>query len=389
MRLTKTTIAGLDVPEGKNETTYYDQDLPGFGLRARSSGKKSWVAVYRLGKKVRRETLGDAALVSPEQARIRAKKILARASLGEDTLAQRKEEKAKEEDTLSKVTNAYIQQYVELRQRPKTQHETKRYLLKTWKPLLRRPIHKVTRRDVSATLAEIVVANGPMSGNRARAALHGLFVWALQQGLADSNPVAGTKAPAAERKRDRVLSNDELRALWMATDDGSDFCVIVRLLILTGQRREEVGAITWRELDVENALWSIPAERSKNRQAHEVPLSEPAMLLFKTRPRDGKRDLIFGVGKGPFAGWSKAKARLDQRSGVLDWRLHDLRRTVVTGMAEIGVQPHIIEAIVNHISGHKAGIAGVYNRATYASEKRSATATWAEHLCTVVRMETD
>ena len=389
MRLTKTTIAGLNVPDGKKEITYYDKDLPGFGLRARSSGKRSWVAVYRLGKKVRRDTLGDVALVTPDQARAKAKRILAKANLGEDSLTQRKEERARSETTLGIIVETYVRQYVELRLRPKTQHETKRYLRKSWGPLHPLPLHQIARRDVAARLAEIVEHHGPMSGNRARAALHGFFVWAMQQGLVEANPIAGTAAPAAEIKRDRVLSYDELRAVWTVAEDLGDFGTIVLLLILTGQRREEVGGMTWQELDFEKALWSIPTERSKNRQAHEVPLSSSALMLLRNRQRHDKRDLVFGVGKGPFSGWSKAKARLDLRSGVQNWRLHDLRRTVVTGMAETGIQPHIIEAVVNHISGHKAGIAGVYNRATYASEKRSALAAWANHVQTVVDIETE
>ncbi len=275
-----------------------------------------------------------------------------------------------------------------MRQRPKTQHETKRYLQKSWAPLHSLPLHQIARRDVAARLAEIVKHQDPMSGNRARAALHGFFVWAMQQGFVEANPVAGTAAPAAEITRDRVLSNNELRAVWTVAGDLGDFGTIVRLLILTGQRREEVGGMTWQELDVEKELWSIPAERSKNRQAHEVPLSNPALTLLQTRQRHDHRDLVFGVGKGPFSGWSKAKARLDTRSGVQNWRLHDLRRTVVTGMAKTGIQPHIIEAVVNHISGHKAGIAGVYNRATYASKKRSAMTAWANHLLAVIDIET-
>jgi len=186
-----------------------------------------------------------------------------------------------------------------------------------------------------------------------------------------------------------VLSNDELRAVWTVAGDLGDFGIIVQLLILTGQRREEIGGMTWQELDVEKALWSIPAERSKNRQAHEVPLSNPALMLLQTRQHHDQRDLVFGIGKGPFSGWSKAKARLDTRSGVQNWRLHDLRRTVVTGMAETGIQPHIIEAVVNHISGHKAGIAGVYNRAAYGPEKRSAMAAWADHVQAVVGIVAD
>ena len=327
-------------------------------------------------------------MLTPDQARAKAKKILAKANLGEDTLAQRKEEQAKSEATLGVVVDAYVRQYVEMRQRPKTQNETKRYLRTSWSPLHSLPLHQIARRDVAARLTEIAEHHGPMSGNRARAALHGFFVWAMQQGLVETNPVAGTAAPAPEVRRDRVLSDDELRAVWALAGDLGDFGTIVQLLILTGQRREEVGGMTWQELDLERALWSIPAERSKNRQAHEVPLSSPALMLLQSRLRDDKRDLVFGIGKGPFSGWSKAKARLDTRSGVQDWRLHDLRRTVVTGMAETGIQPHIIESVVNHISGHKAGVAGVYNRATYSSEKRSAMAAWADHVQTVVAKQT-
>ena len=191
--------------------------------------------------------LGDAALVTPDQARAKAKRILAKANLGEDTLTQRKEEQAKSETTLGIIVDSYVRQYVEMRQRPKTQHETKRYLQMSWAPLHSLPLHQIARRDVAARLAQIVEHHGPMSGNRARAALHGFFVWAMQQGLVEANPVAGTAAPAAEIRRDRVLSNDELRAVWTVASDLGDFGIIVRLLILTGQRREEVGGMTWQE----------------------------------------------------------------------------------------------------------------------------------------------
>ncbi|MGI9509639.1 MAG: site-specific integrase, partial [Geminicoccaceae bacterium] len=154
--------------------------------------------------------------------------------------------------------------------------------------------------------------------------------------------------------------------------------------LLTGQRREEVAGMCWKELDLERGLWSLTADRTKNGQAHDVPLSDMALGILKGLRERGGRELIFGEGKGAFSGWSQAKMRLDRRSGVSGWRVHDFRRTVVTGMAELGVQPHIIEAAVNHLSGHRAGVAGIYYRATYATEKTNAMNRWAHHVGTVV-----
>ena len=387
MRLTKTTVAKLDVPPGPAEITYYDDDLRGFGVRARRGGKRSWVAVYRIGKKVRRVTIGDVTIVGPDEARAKAKEVLARADLGEDTQAKRKEEQAKAATTLGAILDLYIKQYVEKRQRPKTQHETKRYLSVSWQSLHDLPLHQIARRDIAAKLADIVENSGAISANRARTALHGFFVWALRQGIAEINPVAGTAAPAAERKRDRVLTDDEIRKIWLATDGLGDFAAIVRLLLLTGQRREEVAGMCWNELDLDRALWSIPAGRTKNGRAHDVPLSNTALEILKSRERSPGRELVFGAGKGPFSGWSKAKAGLDKGSAMSDWRIRDIRRTVVTGMAESGVQPHIIEAVVNHLSGHKGGVAAIYNRATYAAEKCDAMEKWADHLHHVVAKE--
>ena len=380
LRLTKAVVAKLEVPPEKAELTYYDDDLKGFGVRARRGGKKSWVAVYRMGKKVRRVTIGDAAIVGPEEARSKAREVLAKADLGEDTQAKRKEEKSKAAVTLGAVVELYVRQYVENRQRPKTQYETKRYLRTTWQRLHHVPLHRISRRDVALQLTEIVESNGAIAANRARTALHGFFVWSMQQGIADINPVAGTAAPAAEQKRDRVLTGEEMSAIWKATSGSGDYAAIIRLLLLTGQRREEVAGIRWRELNFDDATWSLPAERTKNGQAHDVPLSGVAIEILTGRERRADRELIFGEGKGPFSGWSQAKVRLDRRSGVDVWRLHDIRRTVVTGMAELGIQPHVIEAVVNHLSGHKAGVAGIYNRAAYAAEKRAALDAWSRYL---------
>jgi integrase len=221
----------------------------------------------------------------------------------------------------------------------------------------------------------------------------------MKQGLAEENPAGAVARIVEPKARERTLSGDELRAVWNATEGLGDFNTVVRLLLLTGQRREEVAAMTWDEVDEAKALWSIPGQRTKNHRSHDVPLSEQALAIVQNIPRRAGRALLFGERNGGFSGWSQAKRRLDekialrrakaagiqkpdakalQQLALKPWRLHDLRRTVVTGMAEIGIQPHVIEAVVNHISGHKAGIAGVYNRATYAAEKRQALARWGE-----------
>jgi integrase len=175
-----------------------------------------------------------------------------------------------------------------------------------------------------------------------------------------------------------------LRAIWQACRDDT-YGRIVRLLLLTGQRRDEVGSMTEVELNFSAAVWTIPSERTKNGLAHEVPLSRPALEILASQPRIAGRRLMFGHGVGAFSGWSNSKERLDKRitaSGIAmaPWRLHDLRRTVATGMANLRVLPHVIEAVLNHISGAKAGVAGTYNRATYAREKRDALDLWATHV---------
>lgn len=293
------------------------------------------------------------------------------------------------------VADLYLTRVVEASQRPKTQLERKRHLNRDWQPFHGRPLHKITRRDVAARVQVIAEQHGPIAANRSRATLRAFYVWAMTQGLTEANPTIGTAPAAPERTRDRVLSGEEIVAVWSSAGEG-DFGCIVRLLLLTGQRREEVAALRWSELNLDKALWSLPGTRTKNGLAHDVPLSTQAVELLRSVPRRAGRDLLFGAGDGPFSGWARSKERVEarmlaaRRQAAADpaqveppprWTLHDLRRTVVTGMNELGIQPHVVEAVVNHISGHaRAGVAGIYNRATYATEKRMALQAWADHL---------
>jgi integrase len=276
--------------------------------------------------------------------------------------------------------------------KPKTLAEVTRALHDHWKPLHRLPLTKIVRANVAGELGRITKEHGPVAANRSRAYLSTLYVWAIGEGLADANPVVGTNKSAEGGSRERVLNDSELRHVWLCAAEG-DYGVIVRLLILLGQRREEVAALRWSELDLDKRVWRLGCERTKNSFPHDVPLPDAAIALLTAQKKRPGRDLVFGEGTGPFQCWSRAKSALDKRLQVAGmtapWRLHDLRRTVATRMADIGVQPHVVEAVLNHVSGHKAGVAGAYNRSSYASEKREALNLWASHVTALVERDTD
>jgi integrase len=390
MRLTKANVARLTIPEGKTESIVFDDAMAGFGVRLRAGGKRTWIAQYRLGNKQRRLTLGTLETLDETEARRRAKTALSKVHLGHDPQMEKSERRTQASVTLGSVADTYLT-YAEGSLKPRSYLEVKRHLKQHWAPLAERGLAGLARTDISARLTSIASDNGPFAANRARAALSALFSWAIGEGIANDNPVAGTNKATEEISRDRVLSHDELRFAWDLAGAG-DFGSIVRLLILTGQRREEIGGMLWSELDLDAALWSIGKDRTKNGLQHDVPLSPPAVAILRGIPRRDDRDLVFGSSNGPFQGWSNAKAALDARmtaalsgkkgdaSKLKPWRLHDIRRTVATRLGDLGVLPHVVEAILNHISGHRAGVAGIYNRAIYAAEKREALDKWAESI---------
>jgi integrase len=253
-----------------------------------------------------------------------------------------------------------------------------RHLLTYAKPLHGLGVALVSRRDIGNLLATMAASSGSPSANFTRASLSAFFGWCMMRGLVEQNPVIGTHVAKME-PRTRVLPLAELAAVWRACGD-DPYGAIVRLLILTGQRREEIGGLRLEEIG--DGIIALPASRAKNKRAHIIPLSASAQAILAARPSRG--EFIFGP--KPFTSWSRGKALLDAALGkkLAPWTLHDLRRSVATGMAELGVAPHIVEAVLNHVSGHKAGIAGVYNRATYEKEKRTALALWADHVLAAV-----
>jgi integrase len=279
---------------------------------------------------------------------------------------------------------SYLRDHAERHQRPRTLIETKRALERHWAPLHGLSVADETRRDVSARLLELARTSGTVGAIRERSKLSSAYVWAIKVGLADMNPVVGT-VKGEESSRERVLSAEELAAVWHATAGLSAHDAIVRLLMLTGARKSEVGGMSWVEIDCNRGLWTVPAARYKTKREHEVPLSRQALAIINELPELPRCPFLFGrKGRSPFSGWSRCKTRLDakiaeQRGAQLSpWALHDLRRSVVSHCAESSIaDPHVIEAVVGHARG---GVEGVYNRAKLRTAKAAALERWGNWL---------
>jgi integrase len=388
MKLTAKTIAGATLPAGKTDHIEWDDELPGFGLRLRTTTgvdrlRKSWVAQYRAHGRTRRMKIGALEKLSAEEARKAARKILAKVEVGHDPQAEKAARRQQDAHTLA----AAVADYLAAKRktvRPATFRELNRYLTGPhFKPLHLMPLDRITRRDVAARLTKIIAENGSITARRARAALSALYAWALGHGLCEVNPVVGTIAPADAQPRSRVLTDAELVAIWKACGDDA-FGKIVKLCVLLGARRSEIGGMCWSEIDIDNASWTLPAARSKNRRAHTLPLMPMALEIIATVPRMIGREHMFGERSDlGFTKWD-AKIALEKRLGLAKWTLHDVRRTVATRLADLGVQPHIVEQLLNHVSGHKLGVAGVYNLSTYDREVKQALGLWADHVRALV-----
>lgn len=383
-RLNKPTVATLALGPGETDVVVWDDELPGFGLRLREGGTKTWIVRYRVGVRSRVQNLGRLAVVDPDAARRAARKVLAARALGEDPAAEKAKARQRAALTFGTVLQTYLEQRIRPRLRPRSVVEVERHLLVHCEPFHAMPVHEVTKPLVAARLAALAKASGPVAANRVRASLSAFFAWSMQTGVVDSHPVAFLPKPGgSEKSRERVLSIGELADIWRATEGPGDFDAILRLLILTGQRRSEVAAMEWSEVDYATATWSLPSGRTKNGTPHIVPLSEPAVAILRGRPVRSGRELVFGEGEGPFSGWSQSKRRLDAKlpKTMAAWTLHDLRRSFVTALNDLGIAPHAVEATVNHQSGAaKAGVAGVYNKSKYLNEKRAAVSLWADAL---------
>jgi integrase len=382
MRLTEKSLATLALPAGKTEAKFFDDDIGGFGVRLRAGGTARWIFQYDIGPRTRRITLGSTKALTAPRARAIASELHAKVRLGEDPAGDKAENRIRNEETFGAILGVYMKgQRNQMKPLSYTQKE--RHLVKHCRALHALPLAKLDRRTVAARLAKVADKSGPVEANRVRASLAAFFNWCISEGYTESNPVVGTNR-RPEKSRERVLTDSELKAIWAATGGADDYSAIVRLLLLTCCRADEIGSLSWPEIS--DDCITLPGSRVKNSRDHIIPLSAPARAILEARPKMLGRDFVFGRAHsdGGFTGWSSCKVLLDERikaSGVrvAPWTNHDLRRTVATRLGELGIAPHVVEAVLNHV-GHKAGVAGIYNRATYENEKRAALILWAQKL---------
>jgi len=398
VKLTAANIRTLKLPPGVIDRVFFDEDLPGFGLRVRASGVHTWMIQYAIAKRTRRVVLGLLSALDPGKARATAQKLLAQVRLGKDPAADKAHARAAAADTFGALLPRFLR-YQSARLRPRSYVETERYLTVDAKPLHGSPIEAVTRRTIADRLAKTEESSGAVTRNRVRSALSAYFTWLAREGYVDANPVAFTNK-AEETARDRVLSDEELRIIWQALAD-DQFGAIVKILMLTGMRRDEAGGLRWNELSPTLPLITLPPERTKNEREHLVPLSNPVREILRAQPRRAMADgtpweHVFGnaAGRG-FQNYSRAKAELDARIAAAGhelehWTLHDFRRSLSTALHDrFGVLPHVVETILGHAGGHKSGVAGTYNKALYLEERRRALERWGAHIIELVTGKRD
>lgn len=392
------TVKGIDaVKPAQIRREIPDGLIRGLFFIVQPSGAMSWAVRYRFNGLPRKLTLGTYPAIDLKAARELAQRALVAVAAGDDPATAKQAAKAaarapKDGDLVEKVVATFVERYAKANTREGTWKETERLLDKevvgAWKG---QHLSSIGRADVHGLLDGIVDRGAPIVANKTLAALRRMCGWAVEREIITASPCEGVKAPSVERSRDRVLADDELRRVWTACEAIEwPFGPLVQLLILTGQRRDEVAEMRWSEVDLEGKTWILPRARAKNDQAHVVPLSDQALRVLGALPRVGVKDgFIFSTtGELPVSGFSRAKQRIDREIAdaaeaqdvLAPWVIHDLRRTLASGMARLGVNLPVIEKVLNHQSGSFAGIVGVYQRHSFADEKRHALAAWGAHV---------
>ena len=425
--ITKRTVDAAK--PGATEYVVWDdggkETVKGFGLKVTPAGGKVYIYQYRLARAgmadktpPRKYTIGKHGNLTPDQARARAKELASMVELGidprqaeldaftaSDAAKLEADTKAKLESELvfEKVAERWLEHYeIEKGRRPRTVEQARHVIDNHLGPALNgKPLPHITRADLQPIIDAI-----PLKRKASRLAVYAyasvLFRWAMERGEISDNPVRLMAKPTAPDARKRVLDEDELAAVWNAAVSlRAPYGPFFRLLILTGQRREEVAAMNWAELDRSTATWTIAADRAKNGKAHMVHLAPALMaeldaLSLAKQVKDEAEEpdaarwpkagpVLTSYGKVAIKSYSKAKAELDQAITVArkdagplkPWRVHDLRRTCATGLQKLGTRLEVTEAVLNHVSGSKGGIVGVYQHYDWAPEKRDALRGWA------------
>lgn len=404
--LSKRTVDALKeqaVAAGK--TIYcYDTALAGFGAYATAKGACAYFVQYRLGGREtpsKRMTIGKHGVLTPEEARKLAKEKLGEVAKGADVAQAKKEDRDKPTgQTLKDAIERFLAAQKETGRY--WTHKKARLLGKDMELLHSRTLASLKRSDVLAVIDK-VKARSEAAARLLFVDLRPFFKWAVERELMEGSPAADMKPPAAAIKRDRILEDFEVKAFWQAARDTSwPFASIYKLLLLTGARREEVAGLKWSELDLDAGLWMLPGTRTKNHRDHRIPLSPQAVALLdrpgisaiKASLGYKDSDFVFSTtGRSAPSGFSRAKKALDARMKAIlgerlkPWRLHDLRRTCATGMEDLGIDTRVVETALNHVSGTKAGIVGVYQRSEHRDAVKAAFNAWGARVMEIVGEE--
>ena len=399
-RLSELFITKIKPPlTGRAE--YFDSASPGLVLRVTSTNHKSWSLVYRFGGKLKRYTLGPYAegkariefnLNAAHQKADEARALIRK---GTDPAALKKAYRngSAEAGTFKAVAQEWLERHVKKNCAFSTYAETKRIFEVDLIPKFEgRKIDSVTFHEVDSLISRIAKRDAEVQANRVLARLRAMLNWAVSQRLLTVSPIVGMKLPTKEKARDRWLSDEEILWFWRACDQiGWPFGPMFKLLLVTAQRRDEVGQAEWSEIDFEQKLWTLPRGRVKNDRGHVVHLSDAAIDVLRALPRIGKRYVFTRNSVDFVSGFSKAKDRLDaamieaaEGAEIPPFILHDLRWTAASGMARLNVSPHVVDRILNHTSGTIRGVSAVYNRFEYLPERASALAAWGRHVESIV-----
>ncbi|GJD51769.1 Prophage integrase IntS [Methylobacterium crusticola] len=377
-----------------------DAGMPSLYLIIHPSGRKGWCIRYRFAGRTRKMVLGPYPALDLATARSRARDAIQVLALGRDPGAEKiatiKAARVQNPDRelIYAVAEDFLDRHARTKNKASTAEQAARILRKEVVPVWgRRTVESITRRDVLDLLDGIMDRGTPSAANRTLATIRKFFNWCIERSIIATSPCTHVKTPGQETARDRVLTDEELRLVWLAAEKiGWPFGPLVKLLILTAQRRDEVAGIIRTEIRESGTLWHLPATRAKNRTASVIPLSEPAQAILRELPRIKGDYVLTTTGDKPVSGYSRAKRQIDAQIKLLNgadishWTFHDLRRTAASGMARLGTDPHVVEAVLNHKSGTISGVAAVYNRYAYLDEKRASLEAWASHITKIIRV---
>lgn len=375
MRLTDLSIKALP-PPAQGQKSYMDDTLPGFGVRISQGGTKTFILVR--GATRRRETIGRYPALTLQLARGEARRRLAEYTLGKTTLAP-----IAFDDAVAQFLAT-----AEKRNKPRTVRDYRRLLTRHF-PFGKTRLADVTPVDVQRRLQRLSAT--PIEQNHAQIVAQIFFAFAVRQHWLDRSPCERMTLPNRPVARDRVLSDDEIAAVWKAADlAGHPFGTIVKLCLLTGQRRSEIGRLQWDYIDPDTGCVTLPAAETKNNRQHTFPLGATAAAIIASLDRTtpylfpARREFRAGMSATVYNAWAKDKRGFDELCPIPHWTLHDLRRTFSTNLAALNTPPHVLEKILNHSSGTISGVAAVYNRFRYIDEMRLALIAWEAKLAVLI-----